>query len=135
MPDPVYAPWATAAVFQVLGDVKFLYLLSDLHTSSALTMSAGSTRPELAQGVGEHTRCPGLVAPASCSLAEVEVAERKQRSARWMDGHSGVPEGRENVEDAVEVEVIVACHCAGCTSLSVGSFRAPACNDSSSTPG
>ena len=124
MPDPMFAPWATAAVSQVLGDVKFLYLLSGLHTSSALKMNAGSTPPESAQGVGEHTHCPDLVAPASCSLAEVEVAERKQRSAKWMDGHSGVPEGRENVGDVVEAEVIVVCHCAGCTTLWVVSFQA-----------
>ena len=84
VPDPVFAPWATVAVSQALGDIKslYLYLLSDSHTSSALMMNVGSTHPESAQGVGENTRCRVLVVPASYSLAGAEVAEQKQRSVR-----------------------------------------------------
>ena len=93
-------------------------------------MNVGSTHPESAQGVGENTRCRVLVVPASYSLAGAEVAEQKQRSVRSMGGHSEGPEDMENVGDVVGVEVIVACHCAGCTSRWVGSCRALACNNS-----
>jgi len=78
----LFAPWATTVVSRVLGDIKSLYLLSDVYMSSALTMNAGLTHPESAQGVGERTRCRDLAALASCSWAEAEVAGRKQRSVR-----------------------------------------------------
>ena len=91
--------------------------------------NAGSTHPELALGVGGRTRCRDLVALASRSLAEVEVVGWKQRSVRQMDDRSEVPEGRENIGDAVGVEETVACLCVECTSLWVGSFRALAYND------
>lgn len=113
-------------VSQALDDAEPLYPPSNGRTSSVSTANVGPTRPESVQAAGERTRYRNLVAVASCSSVEAEVAGSVRRSARWMDVHFEVPESRGNVGGAVGVGEIAACRCAGCMTQWVVSSPAEA---------
>lgn len=77
----IHASPTTIVASQDPVDTEFLCLPSDLHTSSALTTSAGFVL-ESVRGAAERTQYRNLVVIASCSSVEAGAVELKQRSVK-----------------------------------------------------